>query len=198
MDPYIEPSGDTFLLAPSRLIFPNIHDSGWRDEAGINAVVIRSAFPSASIDTSQDWKDQAATDQLFLYDLVVLAERTAAAHGANYSIDDKIAVTAHRPLGNQYWWTPIRTNVLEVAGINRDANAKIRQERLPVITYVVGQGRGRALNGKDHRNLVTALLAVEKDYNWEVNIVLLERFKKLEQIKIAGRSTVGRYCIYGS
>lgn len=164
----------------------------------MNAVVVRSAFPSASVETSQDWQDRAVTEQLFLYDLVVLTERTAATRGANYSADDKMAAMAHRLPGNQYWWTPIRTNVLEVAGLDRDVNGRVYSESKPVITYVVRQGRGRALNRQDHRALVTALLAMEKEYDWEVNIVLWERFKKTEQIKIAGRSTVSTDSWYDS
>lgn len=194
LDENISPSGDSYLPAPSRLIFPHLPHGRWRDEAKMNHIVLRSAFPSMSIETQQSWLDRASTDQLYLLDVVVLTERTAAVRGEGYEEDDKMVSMATRLPGSRHWWAPVRNNVLEFAGMSRGKTGTIEREHgKHVITYIVRQGRGRAMETMSHRALVESLRALEKAYGWELNIVMLERLKKTEQLKLIARTTVGDF-----
>jgi len=57
LDPFIPPSGKTSLPPPRRLIFTHLDADHWRDYASMNQWVLRTAFPSISMEFSDDWKD---------------------------------------------------------------------------------------------------------------------------------------------
>lgn len=152
----------------------------------MNHIVLRSAFPSLGLEHLDDWEERASTQQPFVLDRVVLMERTAGLRGEDYARDDKIVGMANRLPGSPHWWAPIRKNVLEFAGSDNAhaANGK------PVITYITRQNRGRALAPLSHARLVEALRDLEARYGYEVHIVVMEDFSKLEQLRLVGRTTV--------
>lgn len=85
------------------------------------------------------------------------------------------------------WWLPVRRNVLKFAGASSES---ILADPKPVITYISRQGRGRSLVQEDHDGLVEALKGLETRYGWEVNIAIMEKYSKLEQLRLAARTTV--------
>lgn len=144
-----------------------------------------------AIESMQDWRDRALTQRLFLYDYIVLTERTAVMRDPTYAVDDRIGAIVERFSGSRNWWAPIRNNMLEFAGLPRKANGVMEKESQLVITYIIRQGRGRGLDVMSHRRITEMLKNLEEDYGWEVNILNFDRIPKLDQIKVAGRSTVG-------
>ncbi|WRT64161.1 uncharacterized protein IL334_001090 [Kwoniella shivajii] len=73
---------------------------------------------------------------------------------------------------------------------------KMRKEKQakmgkPVITYVSRQDWGRRMLLKEgHDSLVKELKELEKKYNWEVNIVSMDKLSRDEQIRLSARTTV--------
>ncbi|KAK6905727.1 hypothetical protein I203_106558 [Kwoniella mangroviensis CBS 8507] len=73
---------------------------------------------------------------------------------------------------------------------------KLRKEKQakmgkPVITYVSRQEWGRRMLKKEsHESLVKELKELEKKYNWEVNIVSMDKLSRDEQIRLSARTTV--------
>lgn len=181
LDTNITPDGQTTLPPPSRLIFPNLPYLGWVDNAGMNQIVLRGAFPSVSFEYEEDWTLRAMTQQPFMFDRVVLTARTAV-HRSRLMTDGKILSVADQLPKSPYWWEPVRKNVLEFAGASKSSR--------PVVTYISRQGRSRALIQADHDDLVKSLKGLEAKYGWEVNIAVMEKFSKLEQFQIAARTTV--------
>ncbi|KAG8888546.1 hypothetical protein FRB98_007411 [Tulasnella sp. 332] len=187
LDQDITADGKTSLPAPTRLIMPHCpHDRNWHDKAGINHIVLRAAFPSLTFEYMSDWEERALTGRPVIMDRVVLTGRTTAHRAKNFSIDDKIGAVACRLPASPHWWTPIRRNVVAFAGAGKLPPPTER----PVITYISRQGRGRSLDPKSHESLVKALRELESKYGYEVNIVVMEKFTKLEQIWLAARTTI--------
>lgn len=60
----------------------------------------------------------------------------------------------------------------------------------PIVTYISRQGGGRRLIEKDHRELVDALIELEKEGVCELKVAMMETMSIREQIKLAARSTV--------
>ncbi|WWC66282.1 uncharacterized protein I206_100183 [Kwoniella pini CBS 10737] len=73
---------------------------------------------------------------------------------------------------------------------------KMREEKQakrgkPVITYVSRQEWGRRMLLKEgHDSLVKELKELEKKYNWEINIVSMDKLSRDEQIRLSARTTV--------
>ncbi|KAG8897855.1 hypothetical protein FRB99_007871 [Tulasnella sp. 403] len=197
-DKNISETGSTSLASPSRIIFPLLGPTQWRDRPGLNSFTFRAAFPSISIEDSSDWEDKAHTNRLFIYDTAALTARSAA-HRVNYKstwYGKPSSATGALP-GSSHWWEPIRHNVLEFVGLEKQANGLIERPSKPVITYISRQGRGRCLKEKDHDQLVESLQELERKHGWEVNIAQMERLPKNEQIRLAGRTTVIVACLNG-
>lgn len=122
---------------------------------------------------------------------------------------------------NQWWWEPIRRQVLRFAGtpedvINRnlwghgainpatydqDAELRLRLGKVemtppadfkPLVTYISRQSSRRRLTPESHADLVAALEKHSKAKGWELKIVEAEKLTKEEQVDLAARTTVCR------
>ncbi|KAG8857032.1 hypothetical protein FRB96_005962 [Tulasnella sp. 330] len=187
LDPLITATGETSLPEPSRLIMPHCpYGDDWRDEAGLNHIVLRAGIPSLAFEYMEDWQERASTNQPYIMDRVVLTARTTVHRAKDMALDDKISAVAARLPGSANWWMPIRNNVVEFAGGGELPAPNVR----PVITYISRQGRSRALDPDSHDSLVTALKNLETTHGYELNIVVMEELTKLEQIWLAARTTI--------
>ena len=121
---------------------------------------------------------------------------------------------------NQWWWEPVRRQVLRFAGtpediINRnlwgygavnpatydhDAELRLRLGKVeaapptdfkPLVTYISRQSSRRRLTPESHADLVQALEKHSKAKGWELKIVEAEKMSKEEQVDLAARTTVG-------
>lgn len=120
---------------------------------------------------------------------------------------------------NQWWWEPIRRQVLRFAGtsedvinrnlwghgavnpatLDRDPELRLRlgQPELappddwrPLVTYISRQSSRRRLTAESHADLVKALEKHSKAKGWELQIVEAENMSKEEQLNLAARTTV--------
>jgi hypothetical protein len=189
LDPFIPPSGETDLPAPRRLLFTHLDADHWRDYASMNQWVLRTSFPSISMEFSDDWKDRASMGVPFVFDRVVFADRAAAMNGANFLRTQRTASEAFTLPGSPNWWSAFRNNVIESTGLNATTGAGTRGT--PVITYISRQDWGRRmLIQRDHDKLVEELYKLRDQYGYEVNVVSMDKLSPFEQLRLAGRTTV--------
>ena len=134
-----------------------------------------------------DWRDRAEMGKAFVYERVVLADRSAAMLSYNFLRFQRTAASAFAIPASPSWWSPIRNNVVAFAGID----PAVENTTTPVITYISRQGWGRRmLIPADHEKLVQELYKLRDKYGYEVNVVSLEKMSRVEQIRIAARTTV--------
>lgn len=189
LDPSIKSTGQTVLPPPRRFIFTHTPDDKWRDYAQMNQYVMHAAFPSATLEFSDDWKDRAGTNRLWFFDRVVLGDRAAAMRGKPFVATERFASAAFELPGSAMWFEPVRSNVVEFAGLHRSEGGGTMHK--PVITYVTRQEWGRRmLKPEDHEGLVRALKRLERERGWEVNIVAMDKLTREEQFQLAGRTTI--------
>lgn len=151
--------------------------------------VVRSSFPSCTMEFRADWEDRIQMATPFVFDRVLLADRSAAMLSYNYQRYQRTASAAFGLPGSVNWWMPIRNNVIQFAGLDPSVGGGTSTK--PVITYISRQKWGRRmLKPEDHERLVDKLRELERQYDWEVNIVNAEDMSRVEQIRLAARTTV--------
>lgn len=116
LDPTISPSGKTHLPSPSRMLFPHTQAGKWNDYAKMNSFLSRAIFPAMSYEYQNDFLDRADTARAFLFERVVFADRAAAWRGPNFQETYRTASEAITLGASEFWWTPIRKNLLEFVG----------------------------------------------------------------------------------
>lgn len=189
LDPDITIGGNTYLPAPSRFIFPHLSTGQWRDHRKVNAMMIRASFPSTSVETKQGWKDRRSIKQAYSFDIVVLGQTAAARQSPTYEGSRRALENTLGFFAPRNWWAPVRNAVLEAAGLPRGQTGVIEVDRKVTITYIVTQGRELALEYESHRKLSDGLRALERDYNWDANIVIMDKMTVAEQMEMAAKST---------
>ncbi|KAI5990714.1 hypothetical protein EDC04DRAFT_1370076, partial [Pisolithus marmoratus] len=136
-----------------------------------------------------DWNERAELGRPFILDRVILSDRAAAMHGQGFLSTDRIAAEAFELPGSLHWWSTIRNNVIKFAGLDEDIQAGITDS--PVITYISRQEWGRRmLRNEDHERLVQELHALRDEHGYEVNIVSMDKLSRVEQIRLAARTTI--------
>ena len=162
----------------------------------MNQWVLRGAFPQISMEFQADWEDRAKMHMPFVFDRVVLSDRSSATKGPNYANTWRITAEAFGLPGSKHWWAPVRNNVLEFSGlaaewINGPDPALYDDRKRMVITYISRQEwNRRKLIPEDHQKLVKELEHLRDTYGYELNIVSMEKISRAEQIMLAGRTTV--------
>ncbi|PCH45121.1 hypothetical protein WOLCODRAFT_106109 [Wolfiporia cocos MD-104 SS10] len=190
LDPGIPPSGETMLPSPRRMVFPHLDANNWRDYAAMNQWVLRSAFPSISMEFMNDWKERADMGRVFVLDRVVFADRAAAMHGENFLRTQRTAANPFALPGSVNWWSTVRNNVVGFAGLVEGGGAQGAASK-PVITYISRQDWGRRMLIPEHHDrLVQELYNLRDTYGYEVNVVSMDRLSRIEQFQLAGRTTI--------
>jgi hypothetical protein len=175
------------------MIFIHLDADHWRDYASMNQWVLRSSFPSMGLEFSADWADRAEMDRLFVFDRVVLADRSAAMHGFNYWRTQRTASEPFALPGSVNWWSTIRSNVIQASGLRGDTGQGTTSN--PVITYISRQDWGRRmLVQSDHERLVAELYKLRDNYGYEVNVVSMDKLSRKEQFQLSARTTVSHPC----
>lgn len=153
----------------------------------MNEWVLRSSFPSITMEFIDDWRDRAEMGKAFVYERVVVADRAAAMRSESFLRFSRSASPAFTTAASPSWWAPIRNNVVSFAGLDLTAPTN----DTPVITYISRQGWGRRmLIPADHEKLVQELYKLRDRYGYEVNVVSPENLSRVEQLRIAARTTV--------
>lgn len=177
-------------------MFPHAIAEEWRDYAHMNEWVTRGAFPTVSLEFSDEWTDRAGTNKLFVLDRVVLADRSAASESEIFGKTMRTVATAFDLPGSPNWWAPLRRGVLEFSGVPEEwivgpDPAMAVDNRKLVITYISRQEWGRRmLRSADHDRLVEELNLLRDRYGYEVNVVGMQSLTRAEQFNLAARTTV--------
>ncbi|KAJ6620732.1 hypothetical protein B0H10DRAFT_2020318 [Mycena sp. CBHHK59/15] len=189
LDPSITTEGKTALPPPRRMFFNRVDAFRWRDPTDMNQLVLRSSFPDLTMEFLDDWDDRVKMGVPFVFDRVVLADRSAAMRAYNYQRYQRTAAVAFPLPGSMNWWMTIRNNVVQFAGMDPTTGSGTTSN--PVITYISRQAWGRRMLIKeDHELLVKELYRLRDENGWEVNIVLAEKMNRVEQIQLAARTTI--------
>lgn len=189
LDTAINSEGNTTLPAVRRLMFNHFDAFHWRDYALMNQWVVRSSFPAITMEFIDDWRDRAEMGRPFVFDRVVIADRSAAMLSYNYARYQRTAGAPMALPGSVNWWMPIRNNVVEFAGLGPAIGGGTTS--IPVITYISRQQWGRRMLIPEHHDkLVKELYKLRDLYGYEVNVVNAEAMSRVEQIQLAARTTV--------
>lgn len=195
LDPSISDSGISALSTPRRIWFVHLNANQWRDPPRLNQWVLRGAFPSLTVEYSNDWIDRAELGRPLLLDRVLFTDRAASMQGQHaHEVGRPLAEACALP-GSLHWWSPIARNAMQFAGLV-DESSLVETGR-PVITYISRQKRGgRMLVPEHHERLVEELYSLRDKYGYEVNIASMEKLSREEQIRLAARTTVSEitYC----
>lgn len=187
LDPSITEDGNTTLPTPRRMLFPHLDADHWRDYAKMNQLVVRTSFPSILMEYKDDWADRMSTGRPTVFDRVVLADRASAINGVSWQRTQRTASEAFALPGSAHWWSAVRNSVVGLSGLvtPRGGNSN------PVITYISRQDWGRRmLIPEDHEKLVEELYVLRDTYGYEVNVVSMDKLSRMEQLHLAGRSTI--------
>ncbi|KAG1740796.1 uncharacterized protein EDB91DRAFT_1052980 [Suillus paluster] len=189
LDTSINDMGKSSLPALRRIFFPHADADHWRDYALMNQWVLRSAFPSLTIEYLNDWEDRAAMGRPIMLDRVIFSDRAAAMHGNHFLATGRTASEPSALPGSAHWWSTIRANVIRVCGL--DPNVIGDMAQTPVITYISRQEWGRRmLIQEDHERLVEELYKLRDLYGYEVNVVSMDKLSRVEQLTLAARTTI--------
>ncbi|KAG8726126.1 hypothetical protein FRC11_000798, partial [Ceratobasidium sp. 423] len=200
-DPHVNARGEyTKIPTPARAIFPHVEPKVWHDGPSFNQFFLHAVWPGIGMEFNDAWDDRVKltrssdpadpnnkTTHAFLYEKVLLADRSASFRGAHYSVNARTvseAVEATRSdLENgpgidkgKWWWEPLRRRVLKMSSVDQaiqdlslwwygsEADVARLSEKLeggkPTfrITYISRQtARHRKLIKEDHDGLVVAL-----------------------------------------
>ncbi|KAF5392787.1 hypothetical protein D9757_001020 [Collybiopsis confluens] len=138
---YASLGGGRNLPPPTRVLFPHLDSSYWRDYADMNQLFMRSVFPSTQMFFSHDWLDWVALSLVkskskprggvigikegkpILFPRVLIADRSAAMPAFNYQRFQRTAavpfglpIPQDREQGD--WWAPVRSIVRAFAGLD--------------------------------------------------------------------------------
>ncbi|KAG6837606.1 hypothetical protein H0H93_006127 [Arthromyces matolae] len=189
LDPAISYDGKTQLPPIRRIMFNHLDAYHWRDYASMNEWVIRAGFPSLVMEFKDDWRDRAEMGRPFVFDRVVLADRSAAMLTHNFARFQRSASASFGLPGSASWWMTMRNNVIQFTGHRQSIGGGTTD--VPVITYISRQEWGRRMLIKeDHEKLVEELYKLRDQYGFEVNVVAAEKMSRLEQIELAARTTI--------
>ncbi|KAF5383003.1 hypothetical protein D9615_004886 [Tricholomella constricta] len=183
---------------PSRILLPHIFGNEWRDRPGVNAGLVRTAFPSINIEKSDYWDDLALLDKTFVFKRAMIICRAAAhTHKFSQSWHKMISSTMTVNVSDAFWEPIRRTTVEHVLGYLPQVNNRgvvvsppSAVSEMPFVTYIVRQGGSRRLAEADHNGLVKALKELEWSGICQVHVVQMEKMSLEQQVEVIARSTV--------
>ncbi|KAH7883159.1 hypothetical protein F5I97DRAFT_1815379 [Phlebopus sp. FC_14] len=189
LDTSLSATGLSSLPALRRIWFAHADADHWRDYALMNQWVLRSTFPSLSAEYSADWQDRAEMGGVVMLDRVIFSDRAAAMRGENFVRTGRTASEAFGLPGSAHWWSTVRNNVVKFSGVDEQVGAGTTDQA--VITYISRQDWGRRmLKPQDHEKLVEELYKLRDKYGYEVNVVSMDKLSRVEQIRLAARTTI--------
>ncbi|KAJ7269861.1 hypothetical protein C8J57DRAFT_1323746 [Mycena rebaudengoi] len=180
IDPYIDASGATTLSLPRRLIYPyygfftdpnpehaDVTTRRQRVVNGIHPCLVKAAFPWLTVQYYEDWEDYHKMEVPFVFERLVVADRTAASRGVEEKTDPIYASPFKMQGVSEHWWEPVRRTLATYF------EAYGEQAPKKVITYVQrqSQSHGLRLSEEDHTALVIALRQLERDYGYELHVI---------------------------
>ncbi|KNZ73255.1 hypothetical protein J132_08023 [Termitomyces sp. J132] len=181
------------LPMPRRFLLPFSVKGAFRDPAGVNAPLMRAAWPSAQIEESDYWEDLITLDATVVFDRVMLVNRPAAhRHHLGGQWNKMIAGTMDVTVPDNFWEPLRRTIVTNLLGHLPTPPESAREpSSKPLVTYVSRQrANARRLLVKDHEALVSAFKDLEEQGVCEFREARMEEMSLREQVELAARSTI--------
>ncbi|WVQ64967.1 uncharacterized protein L199_003137 [Kwoniella botswanensis] len=154
---------------PKRVVIPWKAAEGWRDEEGMNELVLKGVFGEANLIEPYHWSmlnDESQSHQGWIFlERVVIADRWAS-HRHNPLSDslNKMAASIFSRPHPPFFFTPIREAFLSHLSIPLPPNRLDPQRALkglPKIVYVDRQNTDRKLSPEGHRELSVVLGEIE-------------------------------------
>jgi hypothetical protein len=151
---------------------------------------------------SDAWADRNHSSRPFVFDRVVIGDRIAAELSPQWADLYKYVASAfEHPGSGTNFWGPVRRALVQFLGQDQLLSDSVSQTSTgergkTVITYVSRQNWGRrVLRKEDHEKLVKVLESLERRYGYEVNVVVMDKLSKRDQLALATRTTVSRICL---
>ncbi|WWC87964.1 uncharacterized protein L201_002866 [Kwoniella dendrophila CBS 6074] len=154
---------------PQRVIIPWKAAEGWRDEEGMNELVLKGVLGDANLIEPHSWaqlsEHSRAHDGWIFFERAVIADRWAS-HRHNPLSDslNKMAASIFSRPHPPFFFTPIRTALLSHLEIPLPQNRRDPQRslgKLPKIVYVDRQNTNRKLSNEGHKELSVVLGEIE-------------------------------------
>ncbi|KAG6818911.1 hypothetical protein H0H93_000376 [Arthromyces matolae] len=193
----VESSESKEALVPDRFLLPFSDKGAYRDGAGVNAPLMRAAWPSAQIEDSDYWKDLIALDATVVFDKVMLVNRPAAHRHPWGNLWFKMIAGTMNVTAPDNFWEPIRQNIVRnFLGYLPTAEPTTKQNEQsapskPLVTYVSRQHAGtRRLRTADHEALLSAFENLQEQGVCEFREVRMEELSLRGQVELAARSTL--------
>ncbi|KAJ7591330.1 hypothetical protein C8J56DRAFT_935237 [Mycena floridula] len=185
------------LPLPDRFIFPFMDDTQWKDNAGLNAPLLRAAFPNIKIEADKFWNESTKSNVTILFDRVMLVSREAAHHSPLAGMWNKMIGGTWNITVPDNYFEVIRQNVVRnLVGYvpNLDSNGFVpsgwNSVSAPIVTYISRQRGGRRLREEDHKRLVESLMELERDGICKVVVAPMEKMSLWRQVEISAKSTI--------
>ena len=169
------------------MLFTHLDSDHWRDYAKMNQLVVRACFLSILMEFEHDWAERREIGRPLVFDRVIIADRSSAMVGQSWLWTHRTASEPFALPGSAHWWSTIRNSLIGLSGLKtpRGGNSN------PVLTYILWQDWGRRmLIPEDHDKLVQELYVLRDTYGYEVNVVSMDKLSRIEQLHLAGRTTV--------
>lgn len=203
------------LPLPDRFIMPYVeHQDGWRDPAGINGPFMRLAFPRASINKADLWKDWVKMGTTMAFERSMIINRRAAHKSPLGTTFFKMIGGTAAVNAPTHFWEPVRQSLTKtlfgyIPKVSSDGKPLVAPnfkelapslpspsspehtvELKPIVTYISRQRTSRRLLAQDHEGLVKALRALEEEGLCEVRMPVMERLTLPEQMAEIASSTI--------
>ncbi|KAG5652638.1 hypothetical protein H0H81_004250 [Sphagnurus paluster] len=180
------------VLTPARFLLPFSVNGAFRDHAGVDAPLMRAAFPHAPIEESDYWNDYINLNTTVLFDQVMLVNRPATHRHPWANRWFKMIAGTMNVTVPETFWAPVRQSLVQnMLGYLPEAQrAHGHGANKPLVTYISRQGSRRRLEERDHEALVKELADLEEEGLCEFREARMERMSLIEQIELVARSTV--------
>ncbi|KAF8996220.1 hypothetical protein BDQ17DRAFT_1226488, partial [Cyathus striatus] len=197
------------LPPPERFIIPYVDELKWRDRPGVNAILMRAAFPLSSIESQEYWGDFKRLDTTVMFERAMIVSRPSRFVLPYtmylYTHDSSMSAKFGKMIGStldlkppDHFWEDLRQRTIKNAlgfvpqlnlqGVVESPEAQATV--LPMVMYISRQDTGRRLNDAAHEDLVDAMEKLEDEGVCIFVLAQMEYMSLQEQIELASKSTV--------
>ncbi|TFK41769.1 hypothetical protein BDQ12DRAFT_395632 [Crucibulum laeve] len=186
------------LYWPSRFIIPFYQGNKWRDRADIDGPLMKSAFPSATIESRDYWNDLLKLDITIVFQRAMIISRHVTQKHPNSKIWPKMIAGLMGLDVHERFWESLRVVLVrnlvgslpEIDEVGKIISLEHETTIRPAITYISRQNGGRRLTNDSHDSLVEALAKLEEEGVCDVRVAVMENMTLNEQVRLSATSTI--------
>ncbi|KAJ2934158.1 hypothetical protein H1R20_g2922, partial [Candolleomyces eurysporus] len=195
LDHQIDDEGHTNLPPPRRLIYPRLpyfsdpdpEDAAQekerpRTDTGLDHYLLKAAFPQLDVQYRQDWQDYHKMSVPFVFERLVISDRTAAAQSVNEGQPANSPPFSLEASG--HWWEPVRRTLVsyfdrlgdEASDADGGSGFWGRSKSKKVIAFIDNQSDSTksgksAMIPEDYDYLARSLRKLGRDNGYEVHVI---------------------------